>query len=254
MAYSCGMEQQDPDVPLAGVGIVQHAPRSARVRARREARLRRRPLVRADGELRAVALSWVATGVICVVAAILLGSLGHLSPLEFWATLFALFIPPLATAGTLLLGRRTPRGMLYRLLLDKAPAPPPDIRPEPVRRTAARAGVAAVCLGFGLLPFIAAGMGFELAAMGKPPDEIPNHLVEAASLVDGVWLLACAAAAELVGRWIIRWEQERGRAALCPPLHSGLLSPVYFAIGGRALVRERDPSPARGAPAGPAAS
>ncbi len=227
------MDQQDPNVPLAGVGIVQPAPRSARARARREARLRRRPLVRADRELRAVAFAWVATGVVCVVAAVVLGSLGHLSPLEFIATGFALFLPPLATAGALLLGRRTPRGMLYRVLLDRAPAPPPEIRPEPPRRTAARAAVAAACLGFGMLPFIAAGMGFELAVMGKALDEIPNHLIEAASLVDGVWLLSCAAAAGWVGRWIGRWEEERGQDALCPPLHSGMLSPVYFATGGR---------------------
>lgn len=240
--------EQDARVPLEGVGVVEVGPRSARARARARQAARARALVRADGELWAVAVAWLVAGSACVVAAIALGSLGHLSPLEFWATLFALVIPPLATAGTLLLGRRTPRGMLYRLLLDRAPSPPPELPTEARRRTAARAGVAAVCLGFGLLPFIAIGLAFELAAMGKPRGEIPDHLVEAASLVDGVWLLACAAAAAQVGRWILRWERVRGRAALCPPLHSGLLSPVYFATGGRPpafFPEDPTPPPAR---------
>ena len=247
------MQEQDPRAPLSGVGVVDMGPRTARARTRRAEREARRPLVRVDRELRVVALVWTGVGIVCVLAAVLLGSLDHLSPLEFWATLFALFLPPLGTAGARLLGRRTPMGMVYRVILDRAPSPPAGRDPEPPRRTAARAGLAAVCFAVGMFPFVAGGLAFELAAMGKPTEEIPNHLAEAASLVDGVWLLACAVAAAQIGRWVVRWEANRGRAALCPPLHSGLLSPVYYATGGRppALFPEPAPRATRLQPARP---
>jgi hypothetical protein len=217
---------------LPGVGVVEVAPRAARARARR-GELAARPLVPVAGELRVVSLVWLLVGLACVVAAAALGSLGRLSPLEVWASAFALFLPPLATVGALALGRRTSVGMFYRFLLDRAPPPPPGRDGEPWRRTAVRAAVAAACLGVGLLPFAALGLAFELAVFGKPRGEISRHLAQEASLVDGIWLLVCAAAAAQVARWILRWEQTRGRVALCPPLHAGLMSHVYFTAGGR---------------------
>jgi hypothetical protein len=232
---------------LEGVGFTELAPRAARLKARREAREAQRPLVRADGELRVVSVAWMVVGALCVVAAVLLGSLESLSPLEFWATLYALFLPPLLTIGVLTLGRRTPSRMVYRMVLDRAPPPPAGRAPEPARRTAKRAVVAAVCAGFALLPLVALVIALELAVFGKARGEIPNHLIEEATLVDGVWLLVCAAASAQIARWIVRWEEARGRTALCPPLHSGLAGQVYYALGGTrpAMFPEPTPPPAR---------
>jgi hypothetical protein len=240
------MEERAPQ-PLEGVGHSELAPRAARLRARRAAREARRPLVRADRELRVVSVAWVVIGALCVVAAVLLGSLESLSPLEFWATLYAVFLPPLLTIGALTLGRRTPSRMIYRVVLDRAPPPPQGRAPEPPRRTAARAALAALGAGFALLPFVALGIALELAVFGKARGEIPDHLVEEATLVDGIWLLVCAAASAQIARWIVRWEEARGRTALCPPLHSGLASQVYYALGGTrpAMFGEPMPPPAR---------
>lgn len=238
---------------LDQVGVADVGPRTARAQVRKAAREAQRPLVRADRELRAMSVAWLAVGIACVLAAVLLGSLERLTPLESVATVIAIFFPPLAALATAMLGRRTPTRMVYRLILDRAPAPPPGQDPEPWRQTALRAGAAALLLGLGMLPVIGGGLAVELAAMGKPRAEIPEHLAEAASLIDGVWLLACAASAAVVARWIVRWEQARGRAALCPPLHAGLLSPVYFATGGRRPrpLPEDDPERAMPPPAPP---
>ncbi len=240
------MEERGPE-SLEGVGVTELAPRAARLRARRAAREARQPLVRADRELRVVSVAWMVAGAVYVVGAVLLGSLDHLSPLEFWATIYAVFLPPLLTVGALTLGRRTPSRMIYRVVLDRAPPPPDGRAPEPPRRTATRATIAAVCAGFALLPLVALGLALELAVFGKARGDIPDHLLEEASFVNGVWLLVCAAASAQIARWIVRWEEARGRTALCPPLHSGLASHVYYALGGTrpAMFPEPTPPPAR---------
>ena len=200
-------------------------------------------MVRADRELHVVSVAWVVAGAVCVVAAVLLGSLDRLSPLEFWATIYAVFLPPLLTIGVLTLGRRTPSRMIYRVVLDRAPPPPAGRAPEPTRRTATRATVAALCVGFGLLPLVALGLALELAVFGRARGDIPDHLLEEASLVNGIWLLVCAAASAQIARWIVRWEEARGRTALCPPLHSGLASQVYYALGGTRPAMFPEPTP-----------
>ena len=76
------------------------------------------------GAGRVISVAWMVAGAVYVVGAVLLGSLDHMSPLEFWATIYAVFLPPLLTIGALTLGRRTPSRMVYRVVLDRAPPPP----------------------------------------------------------------------------------------------------------------------------------
>jgi hypothetical protein len=187
--------------------------------------------VQAVSELRAVAVAWSVSGAIAVLLALALGRLFYLTPIEYAATGGALFLPPAASIATLMLGRRTPTFMLYRLILDRAPPPPEEIRREPSDRTKRRAAFAALSLGIGMVPAIAIGLAFFEAAMGRTRSEIPDHLPEEAVLVAGIYMLVSAGAAATVRGWIARWEAQRERAALCPPLHSGLIQPIYFVDG-----------------------
>jgi hypothetical protein len=230
-----------------GVGIRSESvsPREARRRARERQRLLRRPLVLALAELRGVALVWTIAGALAVLLALALGRIFYLTPIEYAATGTALFLPPAASVATLLLGRRTPTFMLYRLILDRAPAPPPAIRRESREKTIRRAGFAAIALGIGMIPAIALGLVFAEAAMGHARGTLFDHLPEEAVLVAGVYMLVSAGAAAMIGGWIRRWEGQREVAALCPPLHSGLIQPVYFVEG---VTRPpAPPSPGAGA-------
>ena len=204
------------------------SPREAARRERARRRLLARPLVPALTELRGVGIAWTIAGGTAVVLAFALGQLFYLTPIEYAATGTALFLPPAASIAALVLGRRTPTFMLYRLILDRAPAPPEEIQREPPERTKRRAAIAGIAFGVGLIPLIALGLALSEAAMGRTRSEIPDHLTEEAVLVAGVYMLVSAGAAWQVRKWIARWEAQRQRAALCPPLHSGLIDEIYF--------------------------
>jgi hypothetical protein len=213
-----------------GVGIrsEQVSPREAARRERERQRLLARPLVRALPELRAAAVAWTVAGTVAVLLALALGRIFYLTPIEYAALFGALFLPTAGSLAAIMLGRRTPTFMLYRLILDRAPAPPESMRREPETRTKRRAAVAAVALGIGLVPLIALLLAFAEAAMGRTRSEIPDHLAEEAVLVAGVYMLVSAGAARQVRLWIARWQEQRRAAALCPPLHSGLIDEIYF--------------------------
>ena len=219
---------------IDGVGVRsdEFSPRELENRERERQRLLRRPLVRVLPELRGAMLTWGIAGGIAVLAAFALGRLFYLAPIEYAATGTALFLPPAAAYASLMLGRRTPTFMLYRLILERAPAPPSQLVREEPRKTARRAAIAAISVGICLIPANALGLAFAEAAMGRTRSKIPDHLPEEAVLVTGIYMLAGAAAAWLVYTWISRWEAERRVAALCPPLHSGLMREIYFVEGG----------------------
>src|SRR3954453_9752358 len=137
-----------------GVGIRSEyvSPREARRRERERARLLRRPFVIALTELRGVALSWAIGGSLVVLLALALGGLFHLTPIEYAATGGALFLPPAASLATLMLGRCTPPFMLSRLILDRAPAPPEEVKRDPPERPIRRVALAAIAVGIGMIP------------------------------------------------------------------------------------------------------
>lgn len=223
----------DEEDRLPGVGVVERAPRAVAAQRRRAARERAPVLVRPDGELRGLAMGWACAGSVAVAAAIAFGSLDALSPLEVAAVIGALFFPPVVTVARAMLGRRTPTRIRYRVLLDRAVAPPDGLVAEPLRRTTVRAALIAVLISLAMLPLVAASLAFAEAAMGKAPGELADHLTEEAVLVAGEWTLVCAAVALVVLRWIQAWERDRSRTALCPPLHSGRLGAVYFTADAR---------------------
>jgi hypothetical protein len=213
-----------------GVGIRSEvvSPREAARRERERKRLLSRPLVHASPELRGAAVSWTIAGTLAVLLSLALGQLFYLTPIEYGALVGALLLPPGGSLAALMLGRRTPTFMLYRLILERAPAPPESLRRESDGKTKRRAAAAAILLGIGLIPLIALGLAFGEAAMGRTREEIPDHLAEEAVLVAGVYMLVSAGAALQVRSWIAHWEGQRRAAALCPPLHSGLLQDIYF--------------------------
>lgn len=232
----------DEEDRLPGVGVVERAPRAVEAERRRTARQqRRRVLVRTDEELRGLAVGWAGAGVVAVAAAIVFGSLAELSPLEASATIGALFFPPAITVARAMLGRRTPTRIRYRVLLERAAAPPGGLAPEPLRRTVLRASLVAVLISLAMLPFVAASLAFAEAVMGKEPKHITDHLAEETVLVAGEWTLVCAVVALVVVRWIKAWERDRSRTALCPPLHAGRLGAVYFAGDAAGSAHSGDP-------------
>ena len=84
--------------------------------------------------------------------------------------------------------------------------------------------------------------------MGRTRSEIPDHLPEEAVLVVGVYMLVCAGVASMVRKWIDRWQEQRRAAALCPPLHSGLIREIYFVEPADELTPPpAPPSPGAGA-------
>jgi hypothetical protein len=214
----------------SGVGIRSEyvSPREAERRERARQKLLKRPLVRVLPELRGATVAWTVAGGLAVILAVALGRIFHLSPIEYAATGSALFLPPAATYATLMLGRRTPTFMVYRLMLERAPAPPLQLIREEPRKTTRRAALAAIGFGICLAPPVALGLAFSEAVMGRAGGDIPDHLPEETVLVAGVYMLVAAGLAWLVHSWIANWEGQRHAAALCPPLHSGLIGEVYF--------------------------
>jgi hypothetical protein len=235
----------DEEDRLPGVGVVERAPRSVAAQRRRAARERPGVLVAPDRELRGLALGWACAGALAIVAAVAFGSLAELSPLETSAMIGALFFPPVVSVARAMLGRRTPTRIRYRIILERAGAPPDGLAAEPRARTTVRAALVAVLISVAMLPFVAASLAFAEAAMGRAPDQLTDHLPEEAALVAGEWTLVCAVVALVILRWIHAWERDRSRTALCPPLHSGRLGAVYFADGASGSRRAGDPVASR---------
>jgi hypothetical protein len=185
-------------------------------------------LVSAVAELRLLAANLGALGALGVVLDLGAGHLGRLSPLETAGVLLVFGLSVGGTLASLVLGRRTGPAMLYRRVLDRAPPPPPNARPEPARRTTARAVGVALAMAIAFAVAATVLQALSITIMGKPRDEVPDHLVQAAALVAAGWLLVCAAAARVIARWFERWERARHKTVLCAPLQSATLGEVYF--------------------------
>src|SRR5919108_6430318 len=182
-----------------------------------------RRLVSAVAELRLLAANLGALGVLGVVLDVGAGHLGRFSPLETAGILLVFGLSVGGALASLVLGRRTGPAILYRQVLDRAPPPPTDARPEPGRRPTARA--AAVSLAMALAFAVAAAVlqALSITAMGKPRNEVPDHLLQAAALVAAGWLLVCAGVARVIAGWFERWERAREKTVLCAPLQSAIL-------------------------------
>jgi hypothetical protein len=234
----------------SGIGVrSEHvSPREAARRERERQKLLARPIVHVVPELKGATVTWAILGGVAVLLAVALGRIFYLTPIEYAAMGTALFLPPAAGLTSLMVGRRTPTFMLYRLILERSPAPPVQLSRESDDRTRRRAAGAAVVLGLVLLGPIALGLAMSEAVMGRARSEIPDHLPEEAVLVVGVYMLVCAGVASLVRSWIARWQEQRSAAALCPPLHSGLIRPIYFVEPEEGLTPPPAPaSPGAGA-------
>jgi hypothetical protein len=185
-------------------------------------------LVHAATELRLLAAGQGAAGVAAVLLAVGVGDVGDFTPLEVFAVLLVLGLSVAGALGRLVLGRRTGPHILYRQMLERSPPPPPDASGERLSHTAVRAAGVSAAFAVAFLVAAAVLLAFALVLMGKPRDEVTDHLAAAAALVAAGWLLAGAATARVIAGWFARWERQRGRLVLCPPLRAATMGPVYF--------------------------
>jgi hypothetical protein len=185
-------------------------------------------LVHAATELRLLAAGQGVAGVTAALLAVALGDVGDFTPLEVMAVILVLGLSVAGALGRLVLGVRTGPHILYRQVLERSPPPPPEASGERLSRTVVRAvGVSAGSAAVFLMAATVL-LAFGLVLMGKPRDEVPDHLAPAAALVAAGWLLACAVTARVIASWFARWERQRGRLVLCAPLRAATMGPVYF--------------------------
>jgi hypothetical protein len=188
-----------------------------------------KPLVRADTELRALAATWGAAGVITLAAALALG-VDRFTTLEVDGTVIVLGLSVVCALAGVFLGRRTGPVHAYMQLFEYAPAPPPTLRGESNAQTVRRALRVAIATAAGFLPVAFFLLAMALLVFGAPRSQLLDHLPAAAALIAAGWMLVCAAAARVVAAWFERWEQARGKVILCHPLRSGIVAHVYYVV------------------------
>jgi hypothetical protein len=188
-----------------------------------------KPSVVAARELRWLGWAWCAAGVAALGAGLAAGSVARLGTLEAAASVLVFGLSVGGSLGGLLLGVRTPPPILYLRIFDIAPEPPPHARGEAPRTTALRAVAAALAEVLPLMLLSALALAVTLLLIGEPQDELPDQLAQITAFVTGGWLLVAATIALRVAAWVTRWERLRGKVLICPPLHSGRLSHVYYA-------------------------
>lgn len=186
------------------------------------------PLLSAVHELVWVGRTWIVVGALGLAAGLVRGSPDQFTPLEAAGTVLLFGATVSGALAGVLLGRRSSPASLYAQIFDRAPGPPVRARREGYRETASRAIFAALGLVVAMTVVATIGLAATLVLMGKPRDEVLDHLAAGAELVAAGWTLVCGASALRVATWIGRWERRRRKVVLCRALLSGSMRPVYY--------------------------
>jgi hypothetical protein len=189
-------------------------------------------LVPAARELAGFGWAWAVLGVALLVAAVASGATDTLDGAELALILVLVGLSIACVLGALLLARRTGPEILYYRILDKAPAPPPQVPRETAGGTARRVIPPAIALALGLIAvgFVATGMVLLLG--GQPRAQISEDLAGGALIAAASWTLTCGAAGLRMAAYFTHWERLREAVVLCAPLKAGTMRPVYWVERG----------------------
>jgi hypothetical protein len=186
-----------------------------------------RILAPAVGELRGLGFAWCLLGLVAVGLPFAFGGLLDMPGIQAAGVALVLGLSVACALGGVLLAELAGPASLYWRLFDRAPAAPSGVPHETPRRTALRAGLAALAVAAVMTVICPVLLGIAYVLLGVPRDEVLPHLLAGTAVVVGGWTIACGLAALRVGHYFRHWERRRGRTVLCVPARSGQVRPVY---------------------------